>query len=191
MQTVTKMNAYSDIGDRIGALRRELKQARGVRVTQKELAGEVGVSLSSVTAWEIGKQRPEGENLLQLARVLDTTPEYILHGSEPEPRHFTEQVEDITQASDSTDAAMLPGVAFLKGRARTYYNERVGFYFTRGWPRDVAEQAAASLVAHITGMNAVRSRGTARPELTEDQQLEILEGSAQLVEQAFGHIGWQ
>ena len=46
-------------------------------MTQREVAAEVGVSVGTVTAWEIGKQRPEGRNLERLAAFLGVFPDEI------------------------------------------------------------------------------------------------------------------
>jgi transcriptional regulator with XRE-family HTH domain len=74
--------AYShrDIGHRIGDLRREAGRKRGKRITQREVAEAVGVAEGTVTAWETGKQRPEGDNLLALAELLGTAPGYLRSG---------------------------------------------------------------------------------------------------------------
>ena len=71
---------YRDIGHRIGDLRRDAGKKRGKRLTQREVAEAVGVAHGTVTAWEIGKQRPEGDNLIALAELLETSPGYIRSG---------------------------------------------------------------------------------------------------------------
>ncbi|AKL09738.1 repressor [Klebsiella oxytoca] len=60
--------------DRIRARRVQLS------VTQLALAKKLGVSRVSVTKWENGTTRPDGENLHQLAVALQTTPEWLLYG---------------------------------------------------------------------------------------------------------------
>jgi transcriptional regulator with XRE-family HTH domain len=69
---------YVRTGDRIADLRRALARREGRRVTQRALAEALGVHLGTVTAWEIGKQRPEGENLRRLAAFLGVPPEAVL-----------------------------------------------------------------------------------------------------------------
>ena len=49
-------------------------------MTQLTLAKKLGVSRVSVTKWENGTTKPDGENLHQLAGVLQVTPEWILYG---------------------------------------------------------------------------------------------------------------
>lgn len=49
---------------------------------QAALANHIGVNRSQVSVWENGHQLPGGANLVRLARVLEVTSEWILHGSE-------------------------------------------------------------------------------------------------------------
>lgn len=60
--------------DRIRARRVQLD------TTQQTLAKKLGVSRVSVTKWENGTTKPDGENLHQLAIALQVTPEWILYG---------------------------------------------------------------------------------------------------------------
>lgn len=64
----------TEMKDRIRARRVQLS------VTQLALAKKLGVSRVSVTKWENGTTRPDGENLHQLAGALQTTPEWLLYG---------------------------------------------------------------------------------------------------------------
>jgi transcriptional regulator with XRE-family HTH domain len=82
MKTRETSYLYRDIGHRIADLRRERARARTKRLTQREVAEALEVAEGTVTAWETGKQRPEGENLLGLARLLRTSPAYLLTGEE-------------------------------------------------------------------------------------------------------------
>jgi transcriptional regulator with XRE-family HTH domain len=61
---------YEELGGRIQDLRRAVRRGRGERLTQRELADAIGVAQGTVTAWERGYQRPEGDNLFALAREL-------------------------------------------------------------------------------------------------------------------------
>lgn len=62
-----KSAKYLEIGVRIGNLRREWAARTGKRLRQEDLAKAIQVDLSTVTAWETGRQRPMGENLKKLA----------------------------------------------------------------------------------------------------------------------------
>lgn len=73
---------HQSYGARIAAAR-YLKSAReGKRVSQKQAARAVGVSAGTWTAWEVGKQRPEGGNLDRICAYLGVTPA-ALEGGEP------------------------------------------------------------------------------------------------------------
>lgn len=77
-----KARPYQDIGERIAEARRVLARARSRRIPQRAVAEAVGVAEGTVTAWEIGKQKPEGANLIRLAEFLCVTPTYILTGAD-------------------------------------------------------------------------------------------------------------
>lgn len=79
-----KRHPYVEIGERIAEARRVAGKRRGARLTQRELASVLRVSEGTVTAWEIGKQRPEGENLVRLATSLGVSPAFLLTGGTEE-----------------------------------------------------------------------------------------------------------
>lgn len=67
------------IGDRI----REKRKA--LNLTQPQLADKAMVSRGSISFWENNINVPKSQNLLNLALVLRTTPQYIIEGKDPEP----------------------------------------------------------------------------------------------------------
>ncbi len=64
----------TEMKDRIRSRRVQLD------ITQQTLAKKLGVSRVSVTKWENGTTKPDGENLHQLALALQVTPEWLLYG---------------------------------------------------------------------------------------------------------------
>ncbi|HHD2712166.1 TPA: LexA family protein [Klebsiella oxytoca] len=64
----------NEMKDRIRARRVQLD------ITQQTLAKKLGVSRVSVTKWENGTTKPDGENLHQLALALQVSSEWILYG---------------------------------------------------------------------------------------------------------------
>lgn len=64
----------TEMKDRIRSRRVQLD------ITQLTLAKKLGVSRVSVTKWENGTTKPDGENLHQLALALQVSPEWILYG---------------------------------------------------------------------------------------------------------------
>ncbi|KGA50465.1 LexA family protein [Yersinia frederiksenii] len=65
----------TEMNDRIRIRRLQLD------LTQVQLAKAIGVSRVSVTKWESGITKPDGENLHRLAQVLSCTPEWLLYGT--------------------------------------------------------------------------------------------------------------
>lgn len=68
------------INERIHQTRRTLK------MTQEALGKRVGVSKATISQWEAGITKPNGENLIRLAEALGVTAEFILEGKESERR---------------------------------------------------------------------------------------------------------
>lgn len=70
----TRAAAAENMGERIRAGRKSMQ------LTQAALGKLIGVDQSAVTAWEKGKNTPRHPSLVDLARVLHTSPEYLLFG---------------------------------------------------------------------------------------------------------------
>ncbi len=81
--------------ERIRELRKRL------RLTQETLASLVGVSRSAVISWEKGSYFPEGENLSNLATILETSTDYLL-GKTDDPRPVPVISKDIKLKADGT-----------------------------------------------------------------------------------------
>ncbi|WP_394178432.1 LexA family protein [Marinomonas posidonica] len=64
------------IAERILHRRKELK------ISQRALGKLLNVSGATISLWETDRTYPNGENLLNLAKVLKTTPEWIRNGNE-------------------------------------------------------------------------------------------------------------
>lgn len=60
------------IGQRIRDLRKQK------RMSQTELAKSVGVSQTTVTAWETGKAEPSSSAVAKLADIFNVTTDYLL-----------------------------------------------------------------------------------------------------------------
>lgn len=70
------MGMYQNLGDRLKERRKDLK------LTQQDVANSVSVSKTAVVFWEKGENIPKHESLLLLANALQTTPEWLLKGSD-------------------------------------------------------------------------------------------------------------
>lgn len=58
--------------DKLKLLRKEKK------LTQKEIAEQIGIKQNSYSDWETGKNEPNLENVVKLAKILDTTTDDLL-----------------------------------------------------------------------------------------------------------------
>lgn len=54
--------------------------------SQEQLAERLNVTRQAVSKWETGEGKPDIDNLLPLARLLDTTVDYLLDEDADEPR---------------------------------------------------------------------------------------------------------
>ncbi len=70
-------NVRKELGQRIKALRKR----RGL--AQKELAAKLGVGLSVLNRYEGGVHAPPVETLIELAKELETTLDYLVAGQQP------------------------------------------------------------------------------------------------------------
>lgn len=75
---------------RIGRLIAELRDARGW--SQQDLAGKLGVGVSTVSRWERGLHRSYPENVTKLARLLKVKPG-LLRPVEPDVETQLDRVE--------------------------------------------------------------------------------------------------
>lgn len=66
------MDIAKTIGERIAALR----EADGI--TQTQLAARAGVSQGTVSQWERGARVPSGDAVVALARLFDTSADFLL-----------------------------------------------------------------------------------------------------------------
>lgn len=67
-------NPADSVGERIRQVRRERSW------TQTDLANAIGVSRSAVAQWETDRAGQVRDNLTRIARALDVSAEYLLHG---------------------------------------------------------------------------------------------------------------
>lgn len=86
----------------------EARIAKGMNKTA--FAKAVRVSQPTVTDWENGKMRPNGENLTRVCHVLGVTPEWLLTGRGPVQ---AEGAGDQGQVLSPEDAALLDDLGEL------------------------------------------------------------------------------
>jgi transcriptional regulator with XRE-family HTH domain len=106
------------VGVRIKALRQSLK------LTQQKVADSVGVSKTSVIYWEKDENIPKHESLSALARILNTSTDYILYGDSGNPQE-NKALSALMRNLELLDAAnKLPPelVAMLQNTLNTVVN---------------------------------------------------------------------
>ena len=86
------------LGQRITALR------QGRKLSQDELAGELGVSRQSVSKWETGQSVPDLERLLQLSEFFNVSLDTLVKGEGPAPA--------TAKAPEAVPAASAPAKVF-------------------------------------------------------------------------------
>ena len=59
-----------------------LRQLREGKYTQEELAEKMNVHSVTISKWESGVQEPHSKRVSELAKILGTTPEYLLGDTE-------------------------------------------------------------------------------------------------------------
>ena len=92
----------TDMGKRIAARRKEL------RLTQETVAERMGLSLQSVSCFELGKKAIRPENLVNLCRVLEVSPNYLLTGAR-EPETLTAPATPPSESKTGAATQKTPG----------------------------------------------------------------------------------
>ena len=81
-----KLKKISLIGDRIKERRNELSLAR------PDVCRELGIAVSTLQMWEQNEREPNASKIIELARVLDMSANYLLTGEKEERAEFITQV---------------------------------------------------------------------------------------------------
>ncbi|EFH2872230.1 helix-turn-helix domain-containing protein [Escherichia coli] len=141
-------------------------------MTQLTLAKKLGVSRVSVTKWENGTTKPDGENLHQLAGVLQVTPEWILYGK------GDADVDDIKLVPFLKPPTAVPIISAVQAGlwTETYASSRLTDVIA--WT-----QTTANVSEEVFGL-VVRGESMTNPHGLPS----IPEGSIVIVEPHFGQI---
>ena len=86
-------NVLKDMGERI------YKKRKALKLTQEELAEQVGVSTQMISNLELGKKAIRPENLIKISTVLDISCDYILKGTDTQnlSNEITEKIANLTE----------------------------------------------------------------------------------------------
>lgn len=107
------------VGERLRAIRAELK------LTQLELARELGLSLRGWQALEANKNVPSGETLLKIAS-LGYSPTWILSGDEPKFLARGQQTDHLAEQQRATaDASIKAAVEIGALIVKVYADEKI------------------------------------------------------------------
>ena len=97
-----------------------LRKLREGKYTQEELAEKMNVHSITISKWETGAQIPHGSRISELARVLGTTPAYLLGDTDnPDPtaeltmRDFSKKLNE-EGVAQSFNMGQSNGMLFLK-----------------------------------------------------------------------------
>ena len=84
----------------IGDRKRDLRDRQGLK--QQELADKIGVSRQVLSNWERGYTPVDTDGIISLAKNLESSVEYILHGWTP-LTHVITPIEKIAHALEDDD----------------------------------------------------------------------------------------
>ena len=75
------------------------KRRKALKLTQEELAEQVGVSTQMISNLELGKKAIRPENLIKISTVLDISCDYILKGTNTQnlSDEITEKIANLTE----------------------------------------------------------------------------------------------
>ncbi len=73
-----------------------LRLMRGL--TQQEIAAKLGKSVNAVSSWELGNTSPPVDEIIELCKVFDVTPNQLFGWDEcPELEEYIKKTEDAAQ----------------------------------------------------------------------------------------------
>ena len=105
---------------------------KAAKLSQEELAAQVGVSRQAVSKWELGDATPEVDKLLLLARAFGVTTDELLSGDEP-PRPAPPREEPPAHTVPAAPAGdNFDRTAGLIGRLVRRYGWLAGVYIAVG-----------------------------------------------------------
>jgi transcriptional regulator with XRE-family HTH domain len=91
-----------EIGSRLRDSRNALK------LSQRDVASQLGVSDSAVSSWEAGERMPGAEALADVCLVYGVSADYILFGTDMVPRDLRDLFARTTRASPGSPPSDLP-----------------------------------------------------------------------------------
>ncbi|AJK16709.1 MULTISPECIES: LexA family protein [Yersinia pseudotuberculosis complex] len=157
----------TEMNDRIRLRRLQLD------LTQLQLAKAIGVSRVSVTKWESGITKPDGENLHRLAQTLSCTPEWILYGTGD-----LRQADDTNLMPATVVPTAIPIISSVQAGVWTDTFSAVGISDVLRWCSTTVKVSDSAFALDVRGESMTNPNGLPS----------IPEGSTVIVEPNYGSI---
>ena len=87
------MRKVSDLSSFAGRIR-DARESLNPPLTQNEVAAHIGISRAAIAQWERGQTVPQPHIMIEVAKFLKTTPEWLAFGVKNETKVVREAVED-------------------------------------------------------------------------------------------------
>lgn len=131
---------------------------KGVDITR-----EIGVSSGAISQWRAGDNKPAGENLLNLARMLQCTPDWLLTGQGPAPTEAF-KVKESGSAYFNTEpgpivANRVPLLSLVQAGAWTEVEERF-MQDAMEWRETTARVSAEAFALRVVGDSMLNPHGS-------------------------------
>lgn len=162
-----------------------------VGVKRADFARRAHVSRQLLWRWLQSENGPSEATISLLAKTAGVTPAWLRYGVwDGENEHGGDEDSRAQEETpEQAAASLMPDVSYLKPQARVYYERIVGSWLSRRWPMDTVERAAREFVAPIKGYSTLRKVGQGYRELTDEDQVMVLEGQAEDIEEVYGPDG--
>lgn len=168
---------FEETGHRIADLRKGLSRKLRKRITQKDVADFVGVHEGTVTAWELGKQEPQDNNLPKLAEFLETSPDYIVGRPITTRRAVPTPPVAAREVSPNYDGLGidLPGREALLPEPLRRFDQFMIELIGDGLGREDLQEIGRGVLGPIVGLNTLHKGREISDAKMESDQLQVLD----------------
>lgn len=171
------------------------EKRKRAKLTQPELADEIGVSLTTLRRWESGKTKPDSDNILLISKVLNTSVANLL-GETDDPRRSGEnapisKVKQLPESNvrfvDVTWVPVVDGAITVCCGTGTAYAEGVEWNVVGKYPIPTADLMGFSWALKDGGFRIITVEGDSMaPRIEDGDQVlfadtELLNGDLGLV----------
>lgn len=153
---------------------------------QAEFSRRMGVKPPAANRWIQNQHQPSEKHLQAILELTGVSEAWLLLGV-GEPFAFEDSRSVREETPEYVAAMQYPDPWYLKPQARAFYDHKLEEYEAK-WTSEIAADAARALVAFLERLCTLRWKESAPPDLSDDQQLEILKRDAIEVERVFGRL---